>query len=674
LLFKIKNWAVWGELSLHFVHALAMNAPKAPRLPHRWLYVGANLLVALLYYELANLSRNLASTPNSVTPVWPPDGLAVGAVLLFGNGMLPGVFVGSFLANIQAFWNLQNGLAFSISVMAVLGIAAGTTTGTWLGAFLLRRTTQHRPPLGRVSDVLKFLVYCGMLGPVVNATVGVAMLGIADKAPWSAYFSIWPVWWVSNVAGIFTLTPVLLSLNDWLRSQPAQPEPRPRHLLARFAQRMKIWAMPPSRRWMEIGVLLGCIVLAGYAAFWGSHPIAYMLIAGLIWAAFRFGAVGVTLMSLLISAIAVMGTVRGLGKFANSDLNQSLLGLQSFIIVMVLTSLVLVAVLAEREQAEQRLRTAFAELQRSNAALERHTQELAANNQQLEHTLQELGKTQAQMIQSEKMSALGNLVAGVAHEINNPVGFLQGNIQPALDYIADLLGLVDLYQTHYSQPDPEIQTTIKTIDLDFLRDDLPALIDSMRTGVDRIQMISASLRTFSRADSDRPVSCNIHDGLDSTLLILKHRLKANEQRPAIEVITEYGDIPLVECYAGQLNQVFMNILANATDALDESCYGLSFHQLEAKPRQIIVMTECSADQKSVMIHFKDNGLGMSDAVKAKIFDHLFTTKDVGKGTGLGLAIAHQIVTEKHNGTLEVHSTPGCGSEFVMTLPVRFEAA
>jgi len=292
--------------------------------------------------------------------------------------------------------------------------------------------------------------------------------------------------------------------------------------------------------------------------------------------------------------------------------------------------------------------------------------------QQAQQAFDNLKQAQLQIVQSEKMSALGNLVAGVAHEINNPVGFLNGNIQPALDYVQDLFGLLDLYQQKYPQPDADIQEEIKTIDLDYIREDLPKLVSSMREGVKRIKDISTSLRTFSRADSDRPVACKIHDGINSTLMILKHRLKASDTRPEIQVIKKYGDLPLVECYAGQLNQVFMNLLANAIDALDESNTGRSFAEIKATPNKIIIKTELSGDRQQVVIRIKDNGVGINEAVREKIFEDLFTTKEVGKGTGLGLAIARQIIVEKHSGSLNVNSTLGQGTEFIITLPIKTE--
>jgi signal transduction histidine kinase len=302
-------------------------------------------------------------------------------------------------------------------------------------------------------------------------------------------------------------------------------------------------------------------------------------------------------------------------------------------------------------------------VQRFTQTLEQQVEQRTTELSQALHYLKE---TQLQLVQHEKMSALGNLVAGVAHEINNPVGFIAGNLQPAIDYINDLFRLIDFYQTKL----PDIEPDIADIDLEYLREDLPKLIDSMKLGVQRIRHISTSLRTFSRADQDYKVPFNIHEGIDSTILILKHRLKASDNRPEIEIVKDYPNLPQIECFPGQLNQVFMNILANAIDALEDSNIGRSFTDIEVKPNQITVKTELSNDSQFVNIRIQDNGIGMRDDVKQKIFEHLFTTKAVGKGTGLGLAIAHQIVVEKHHGAIAVNSTLGQGTEFVITLPVK----
>ncbi|MBO3463641.1 trifunctional serine/threonine-protein kinase/ATP-binding protein/sensor histidine kinase [Aetokthonos hydrillicola] len=273
--------------------------------------------------------------------------------------------------------------------------------------------------------------------------------------------------------------------------------------------------------------------------------------------------------------------------------------------------------------------------------------------QQAQTYAQQLEQSQLQIVQSEKMASLGNLVAGVAHEINNPIGFLNGSINNGKDYVKDLLNHLALYQQHYPNPVPSIQDDAEDIDLGYLIDDLPKLLDSMEGATDRILNISTSLRTFSRTDTDHKVSTNLHEGLDSTLLILKYRLKANEFRPAIQVVQNYGELPAVKCFPGQINQVFLNILANAIDMFDELAQIHSFKTITTHPQKITICTQQVGNQ--VLIRIGDNGRGMSKEIQAKIFDHLFTTKAVGKGTGLGLAIARQIVVEKHNGNLEVQS-------------------
>ncbi|ACC82217.1 response regulator [Nostoc punctiforme] len=287
----------------------------------------------------------------------------------------------------------------------------------------------------------------------------------------------------------------------------------------------------------------------------------------------------------------------------------------------------------------------------------------------LSKALKDLQESQLQLVQTEKMSALGQLVAGVAHEINNPVSFIHGNLGHASVYFQDIANIINLYQQYYPNPVPEIQEEIAGIDLKYMLSDLPNLISSMKEGVQRIRNISTSLRTFSRADSDRKVSCNIHDGIDSTIMILKHRLKASENRPDIQIIRDYENLPDLECFIGQLNQVFMNLLANAIDSLEESNIGRTYIEIEANPNQIFIQTTLNENNNYILIRIKDNGVGMSADVQQKIFDYLFTTKPVGQGTGLGLSIAHQIVVEKHGGTLEVNSELEHGSEFIIKLPI-----
>ena len=304
-------------------------------------------------------------------------------------------------------------------------------------------------------------------------------------------------------------------------------------------------------------------------------------------------------------------------------------------------------------------------------ALQISESHLRQKSEDLEQALEKIKYTQLQMIQSEKMSALGNLVAGVAHEINNPMGFLNGSIKNVKDYTRDLMGHLALYQQHYPDPVAAIQDNAEEIDLEFLSQDLPKLLKSMMGATDRIKNISISLRNFSRADAEHRVRANLHEGIDSTLLILKYRLKANQHRPEIQVHQSYGQLPEIQCFLGQLNQVFINILANAIDMFDEIAQQSTFANLEANP-QIITIKTALIDLNTVEIRIHDNGKGMSEEIKGRIFDHLFTTKGVGKGTGLGLAIARQIVLEKHGGGLEVSSGLNQGTEFRISLPILVE--
>jgi two-component system, NtrC family, sensor kinase len=287
--------------------------------------------------------------------------------------------------------------------------------------------------------------------------------------------------------------------------------------------------------------------------------------------------------------------------------------------------------------------------------------------QELEQMLQFLQQTQAQLVQHEKMSSLGQLVAGVAHEINNPINFIHGNLKHAEDYVKNLMDLVQLYQREYPHPTSVILNKVEEIDLEFLGEDVSKLLDSMQLGADRICDIVRSLRIFSRLDEANLKAVNIHEGIDSTLMILQNRLKAKPERPAVQVVKNYGDLPLVECYAGQMNQVFMNILSNALDALDETDRHRDFEDILAAPSKICIQTE-QLDTEEILIRIYDNGPGMPPEVQKQLFNPFFTTKPVGKGTGLGMSISYEIITEKHGGSLECISAPEKGTEFVIKIP------
>ncbi|OKH40021.1 PAS domain-containing sensor histidine kinase [[Phormidium ambiguum] IAM M-71] len=300
--------------------------------------------------------------------------------------------------------------------------------------------------------------------------------------------------------------------------------------------------------------------------------------------------------------------------------------------------------------------------------------ELVRTNQELKEAFHKLKMAQIQLVQSEKMSGLGQLVAGIAHEINNPVNFIHGNLLHADEYVNDILELVEIYQEEYPNPSPKVADKIAEIDFDFVVEDLHKLWKSMKLGTNRIKEIVKSLRNFSRLDEAKVKEVDIHEGIESTLVILQNRLKAKPERPEIQLIKEYGNLPLVDCYPSQLNQVFMNILSNAIDALEESylkCDLLTRRSCENL--NIRIVTE-RINSDRISIRISDNGMGIPEKVRQQIFNPFFTTKPIGKGTGLGLSISYQIITETHHGQLICHSELGQGTEFIVEIPIHQEVS
>ncbi|MEH1921441.1 sensor histidine kinase [Nostoc sp.] len=299
---------------------------------------------------------------------------------------------------------------------------------------------------------------------------------------------------------------------------------------------------------------------------------------------------------------------------------------------------------------------------------------LEQTNAYLQETLKKLQSTQIQLVHNEKMSSLGQLVAGIAHEINNPVNFIHGNLNYAKESTDSILRIIRKYQHYYPNTPQEIQKLIKENELDFLDQDLTKAFSSMRVGTERITEIIKSLRNFSRLDESEIKQVYIDEGIDSTLMILEHQLQARDKYPEIQVFKEYSQLPLVECYPAQLNQVFMNMLINAIDALKDSSKTrfVGNNKLE-KPNCLLptisIRTEV-IDQEWVAIRIADNASGMDERVRTRIFDPFFTTKPVGKGTGLGLSICYQIIVEKHSGQIGCISVPGQGTEFVIKIPVK----
>jgi PAS domain S-box-containing protein len=318
--------------------------------------------------------------------------------------------------------------------------------------------------------------------------------------------------------------------------------------------------------------------------------------------------------------------------------------------------LVIIRDITDRKKAEEELKQAKETLE---LRVRERTKKLQEQTVHLKQALRSLKRTQAQLIQTEKMSSLGQLVAGIAHEINNPINFIHGNLAHANQYSQDVLRLLKLYQQHYPNPVAEIQAEVEDMDLNFLVADLPKLLASMRTGTERIRQIVLSLRNFSRLDEAEVKLVDIHEGIDSTLVILQHRLKGKAGQSEIQVIKDYGNLPLVECYAGQLNQVFLHLLSNAIDAMEDELLLPCIH-IRTRLKNLKIITIC----------VEDNGRGMSSEIQQRIFDPFFTTKSIGQGTGLGLSICHQIIVDRHGGSIHCTSTVGKGSEFWIEIPIQ----
>ncbi|WP_254173337.1 ATP-binding protein [Planktothrix pseudagardhii] len=312
----------------------------------------------------------------------------------------------------------------------------------------------------------------------------------------------------------------------------------------------------------------------------------------------------------------------------------------------------------ELAEAQDKLKQEITESQKAKTALY--------------ESLSQIKVIQNQLVNSEKMSALGQMLAGIAHEINNPVNFIYGNLAYVQEYIDDILKIFELYQQYYPQPNPTIQEEAEAVELDFILEDLPKMLESMQVGAERIREIVLSLRSFARQDGSKMKAINLHEGIDNTLMILQNRLKSKPDHPAIRVIKEYSPaLPLVECYGGEMNQVFMNILANAIDAIEENSQHKNLEELKVNPNKIWIKTDIINDH-NISITIRDNAGGMAEDIIHHLFEPFFTTKPVGKGTGIGLSISQHIVVEKHNGSLRCISTPGEGTEFIIEIPMTQE--
>ena len=583
-----------------------------------------NFGIAILLYWVGTLSFQLA-TVNDVTPVWPLSGISLAALMISRFRVLPGMIVG--------YWVLDSVLYSSLPLGLIIG--TGETLEALIAAALILRWNGDRPILSHVHRTFLFAIAVS-LAPIFNATLGTTTLYLTETVTAADYTSVWRIWWTADTVGFLVFAPFLLT---WRRGW---------------------WPIRSTHR--KLGELILLIGLTGFICwqtFGQSHPLEYMFLLPMVWAAFRFGQHVATLLVVCLSLISLLATAQGVGIFAQTAPNASLILVQSFVGVVSLTILILSSTINQQEIAEQQLKQA-------NELLESRVAERTAK---LSQTLVDLHRTQTQLVQTEKMSSLGQLVAGVAHEINNPVNFIHGNISHAQDYARDLLDLLKLYEVDCTNPSQTLKGAIANTDVPFIQEDFPRLLQSMRVGSERIREIVKALRNFSRLDEAEFKSADIHDGLDSTLMILHNRVKEQLDYPGIEVIKDYGTLPLIECYPGQLNQVFMNILSNAIDAIEDFDRTRSLEDVRQNPSQIQIMTR-HLDSDWITIRIANTGSYIPEDARSRIFDPFFTTKPVGRGTGMGLAISHQIVTEKHGGHLACASGSEFPTEFVITIPIK----
>jgi two-component system, NtrC family, sensor kinase len=633
----------------------------------KWLLVAIPL--AAVYYGSGKLGIAIALPipPGNITALWPPSGIAWAANWCFGYRFWPAILLADMSITVPGLFETSHDLtkaivtAGSIAFCAIFEAIGGTV--------LLRRWLSNFYLFDRSENVIEFILIA-LLCTAISSLFGVSATCLSGIADWVNFGYFWYTWWIGNAIGVLVFTPLLLSWQQYLQHQI-----KPRQAIEGF-------------------LFLTMLLSAGKITFGLGYPVEYLFIPCLVLANFRFGLLGGTTGVAIVTILAILGTIKGVGSFVRPSFNESLILLQSFMGSAAVTTLLLGAAIAERkasqfalaqvnQQLEDRVEERTAALQQANclltteiaerkeieAAMRRSEVALKEQAEELQATLQKLKATQAQLIQTEKMSSIGQLVAGVAHEINNPVNFIHGNLNYLDQYTCELLELVELYQASNVEPLPNIQDKLEELDLEFLSSDISKILRSMRMGTERIRDIVLSLRNFSRLDESEVKKADIHAGIDSTLTILQHRLRATPNRPEIQVVKNYAKLPSIECCPGQLNQVFMNAIGNGIDAIEESNRQNCTEADRGKIGVICITTEV-VNKEWIKICVTDNGIGISETIRSRIFDPFFTTKPVGQGTGLGLAVAHQIIVEKHRGTIEVNSTVGEGTEFAIALPSK----
>jgi two-component system, NtrC family, sensor kinase len=588
------------------------------RQPFTW---GLLIVTGVAYYHAAHLSMGLA-LPNSpnITPIWIPAPIAWATLYLGGNHLIPGIAIANFVNNLSTFIKTQSlGNAVIFAALQTLFSIGSTVIGT----SLLRRCFVGRI-LDRVRNVVVFALI-GLIIPAITPTFSLLVMGIGQVIPWAAYGEIWKTWWIGDALSVIIGMPMLVS---WRRFR---------------------WSRLAWNRTLDALILMLGFGLLTSVTFLTDYPLQYLVLPGLLWAAIRLGDRGATLGIVMVTLMTVLATAMGRGPFLRSSLNDSLTLLQSFMATITLTTLLMLAMIAEKLKTQR-------DLALVNESLELRVRD---RTDALECILVELQQAQTQLVQTEKMSSLGQLVAGLAHEINNPVSFIYGNLNHAQNYLSDLFTILTAYQSQYPKPNPILDEMLQDLELDYIREDFPKVLDSMQNGADRIRQLILTLRNFSRLDEGGLKQVNLHEGLESTLFVLNYRLTQLNASHPIELIKSYGNLPEVECYADELNQVFLHLLNNAVDSLERN----------KVDRPLIRITTQKLEDE-VEIQIWNEGPAIPMEIRSKMFNPFFTTKPIGQGQGLGLPISHRIIVDKHGGKLGYESELGQGTTFYLRIPIK----
>lgn len=584
-----------------------------------WLLL---LLAALSYYVAAQCSMQLGLPNSRITPIWFPAPIAWSIFYLGGAHLWPGIFLGELCINLPRLAQ-QQPLAIAVGATVLKGMIS--TTIPWLGSWMMRRLLIGRI-LDRVRNILLFSLLSATL-PLITPTLSLLVFCAFNITPWQRYGDIWLTWWIGDSLSVVIVMPMLVT---WRR----------------FTWSQVRWHKLPDC----LGFIAALVSIPTISHHW-QYPLDYLMIPVLLWAALRLGDVGATAGIVGATLIALISTALGKGPFQRTSVNESLILLQTFMATITLTTLLMLSVLAEKRK------TQF-DLARANEQLEARVRD---RTEGLEAALQDLRQTQSQLVQTEKMTSLGQLVAGLAHEINNPISFIYGNLPHVQTYSQDLLDIIQAYQRQCPTPNSETAALLEKRELEYIREDFPQLLASMQSGADRIRQLILTLRNFSRLDEGGLKRVNIHDGLESTLLVLNYRLNQMSHGYPIRVEKSYGDLPEVECYADEMNQVFMHVLNNAIDCVIE-------HHLPAPVLR--VTTRWHSEKEQIEIQIWNDGPPIPQSILDRMFDPFFTTKPIGQGTGLGLAISQRIVVDKHGGSLQAHSAPGQGTEIQICIPIK----